>query len=897
MPTLEVEDPMGAPNPGAVQAAQIKVPNTKPQLRVVDKSPLDPTTISVPGPQKGGEGGKEGKSAPSASVTPSNAAFLGVVFADLPAGARPVIAGKPGDPRSGGWFPSDATKVGEVCGADRNTYFNCASLHPDEDGSLSARKEKAAAYHALVLDDVGTKVAWNLLPAISPTWEIETSPGNFQIGFKLCPPLTDPAEVEALQKRVAAAGLTDKGALGMVRWARLPNGINGKPAYADKGKPFNCRLHRWEPANSYSAKALQDSFGIAERSPGPAPSKNGAVQPAPSFVNEGQVYFPKSDQNPVLTAFKDRGLYKRQIVAGRHDVTCPWLNEHTDQIDTGAAYFEPDTAFPSGGFCCQHSHKDQYHISQVLRHFGLSGLEGRNKALIRTAAGEMNAILAAAEDVLVKQGGLYQSGGVIVGVNPDPVTSDATLTAIGEPALTLALSAAADWERFDARKGAWVRSDPPPRHVSMLYKAQSYARLPKLRGLARQPYYDDAGVLHTAAGYDSQTQRFSTFDAGKFPTPGSSEADAQEALALLQELLREFHFASEVDRAAALAAIFTAVTRPSLGLAPAFHVSAPNSGSGKSYLCETISLFAGPSGSSQVSYPKTSEEATKAILSLLLAAPAVIEFDDMDTDWLPHGVINRMLTSQSISDRVLGVSKIATVSTSALILGSGNNVGPLRDLARRVLTINLNARSETPGTLAYQGNPVADLKADRGRYVAAVLTIIEAWKAAGSPRSNVPSIASYGGAWADYCRHPLIWMGLPDPATPLLEQMKTDPDADVLLHFLQAWHDKHGEKTLELRQLLNFDYKHGGELEEAILDLPVVEKGNVNRSRLGHYLKRNRERLVAGLMLQKAEHSARNAWKVVKAERGNSPPTPPLPSSPPANSATQAEAGLPEDAY
>jgi hypothetical protein len=50
-----------------------------------------------------------------------------------------------------------------------------------------------------------------------------------------------------------------------------------------------------------------------------------------------------------------------------------------------------------------------------------------------------------------------------------------------------------------------------------------------------------------------------------------------------------------------------------------------------------IGAFAGPAGNAKVSYPTTSEEATKVILSLLLTSPAVIEFDDMDTDWIPHG--------------------------------------------------------------------------------------------------------------------------------------------------------------------------------------------------------------------------------------------------------------------
>ena len=48
--------------------------------------------------------------------------------------------------------------------------------------------------------------------------------------------------------------------------------------------------------------------------------------------------------------------------------------------------------------------------------------------------------------------------------------------------------------------------------------------------------------------------------------------------------------------------------------------------------CELIGAFAGPGGNAKVSYPTTSEEATKVILSLLLTSPACVEFDDMDSD-------------------------------------------------------------------------------------------------------------------------------------------------------------------------------------------------------------------------------------------------------------------------
>ena len=123
-----------------------------------------------------------------------------------------------------------------------------------------------------------------------------------------------------------------------------------------------------------------------------------------------------------------------------------------------------------------------------------------------------------------------------------------------------------------------------------------------------------------------------------------------------------------------------------------------------------------------------------------------IEFDDMDTDWIPHGTIKRMLTAEQITDRILGVSKTATVSTRTLFLASGNNVGPVRDLLRRVLTIHVDPRCATPATLSYRGNPVEKVRQERGKYVSAVLTIIQAWRTAGSPRAQVSTIVTYGGA-------------------------------------------------------------------------------------------------------------------------------------------------------
>ena len=300
-----------------------------------------------------------------------------------------------------------------------------------------------------------------------------------------------------------------------------------------------------------------------------------------------------------------------------------------------------------------------------------------------------------------------------------------------------------------------------------------------------------------------------------------------------------------------------------------------------------IGAFAGPAGNAKVSYPTTSEEATKMILSLLLTSPAVIEFDDMDTDWIPHGTIKRMLTAEQITDRILGVSKTATVSTRTLFLGSGNNVGPIRDLLRRVLTIHIDPRCATPATMTYKGFPVAKVRQRRGVYVAAVLTIIQAWRKAGMPRAAADSIVTFDGAWSDYCRYPLMWLGQPDPATALLEQVRHDPDGDALRGLMTEWRAAFGSTATTVRKAVEAALYNERNLLDAMREFPVEERGEINRSKLGWLLKKNANRIVGGFEFQQAEADGRTAWRVVAVK---SPPLTPSPPFPPPVDKTVAPA-------
>lgn len=828
-------------------------------------------TVFASDPGKGGKGGKGGE------FPITNTQFIASVFQKIPEGAFAAVCSKPGDPTLGGWIATPANQGIQSLSANHNNYVGCSSFFPGDDGSFKARKDRFAAFHFLMLDDIGTKVPFERLGSFELSWLIETSPGNYQGGIILANPISDAAGAVRLLTAVIDAGLCDPGAAGpLSRWARLPVAVNGKPKHKDNlGEPFHCRLTEWRPEKRYTLDEILARLEL-ERAPGRRPkhSKTPSVKRSEWDDDAHDVLMPQTAENPVVAALKERGLYKTPLGSGKHDITCPWVEEHTDALDTGAAYFEPDDLYPLGGFCCQHSHGERYHIKDLLAQLEIPNIEARHKPLIRVIPGDLHRVVDAAEKELAARGRHFQSGGLIVSISSDPTTGDPSIVPTSAQALARELSVAALWEKYDRRSDAWVRCDPPQRHVSILYDAQDFRHLPPLAGVIRQPYFRECdGKLITDAGYDKTSQRFGVFDPRQFVIPEPTSEEAAAALALLEDLLEEFHFVSDTDRAAALSAIFTAVVRPSLSYAPGFHVKAPVYGSGKTYLCELIGAFAGPGRNTKVSYPTTSEEATKVMLSLLLSGPAVIEFDDMANDWIPHGIIKRVLTAEHITDRILGASKIATVSTRTLFLGSGNNVGPVSDLLRRIVTIHLDPRCSTPATLNYKSSPVDKVRQNRGRYVAAVLTLILAWRKAGSPRAGVENIVTFGGSWSDYCRHPLIWLGQPDPATALLEQVKHDPDAELLGSLMVEWQRAFGSYSITVRRAIEAAETNSS-LRDAMCEFPIVERGEINHSKLGWLLKKNMDRIINGVKFQKDQAEGRNAWRVVVAD---SPPLPPLP--------------------
>ena len=794
-----------------------------------------------------------------------NGEFLLAVFGDELADARPVVVSFEGNPASVPpkvWFgrPWQGTPdLAVSLPASANNYFSLAVFRPDEAGHFRRQKARFQALYAVMLDDIGTKVALERL-TLPPTWLLETSPGNHQAGYLLREPLADGTVADRLMNAIVAAGLCDPGANGpRARLARLPIAVNGKHA-----PPFQCRMVEWTAELRYSVEDLVDGLQLEMASAGrSARQGTRAAQQRPS--DGDPVWIPRPEENSVLAALRNRGLYKAPLGDGKHDITCPWVKEHTGEVNGGTAYFEPDDNWPIGGFKCLHGHCAERHVRDLLRFVDIEVNAARMKPTIRVMAGEIHRVVDAAERELAHSRRHYQRGGLIVTVVTDPGTRETRVQDISAPALVRALAGAATWERFDGRAEDWLRTDPPARHAAVLFESTSYNHLPVLSGLARQPYLRPDGSLMTAAGYDPSSGMFGVFDAREFSIPDNpSRADALGALALLQDLLTEFSFPQETDLAAALSAMLTAAVRPSLAHAPMFHARAHMVGSGKSYLCELITAFGTPQRGTPTTFPADDEECRKLLLAELLRAPAVIEFDNLTGDLVAHKSLCTALTSEHMSGRILGVSKTATVSTRALFLSSGNNVGPVQDMTRRCISIHLDPGCEVPAARSFtRPELVRDVLLERGRYVAAALTIVRAWIVAGRPKADCKSMAGYGD-WSDLCRQPLLWLGLADATESVFEAMAEDPDRETLDRLLTGWQSAFGRTAAMVRDAIRasaFGDEHA-ELREVLHDI-ADERGEINRRRLGWWIRRHAGRIVDGRRFVRASgNRSAEAWRV-----------------------------------
>jgi putative DNA primase/helicase len=114
------------------------------------------------------------------------------------------------------------------------------------------------------------------------------------------------------------------------------------------------------------------------------------------------------------------------------------------------------------------------------------------------------------------------------------------------------------------------------------------------------------------------------------------------------------------------------------------------------------------------------------------------------------------------------------IESRATVFATGNGLRVRGDMTRRTLVGSLDAQMERPELRSFKTDPVAEVLADRGRYVGACLTIVRAYLRAGSPNPR-PTIASFGD-WSALVRSALVWLGCDDPVASMEAAREDDAD-------------------------------------------------------------------------------------------------------------------------
>ena len=444
-------------------------------------------------------------------------------------------------------------------------------------------------------------------------------------------------------------------------------------------------------------------------------------------------------------------------------------------------------------------------------------------------------------------------------------TKVAQLARIELPYMRDLLCRSAVWRKFDRRRAAEVPVDPPASVAQVILHRVGEWRFPSVVGVITTPTMRPDGSLLVAPGYDART-RLILVDPPPMPAiPKSpSRDDALAALALLDDLLEEFPFADGPSRSVALSALITPVVRGAFPVTPMRVISAPEAGSGKSYILDVVAAIATGQPCPVMAAGRTEEETEKRLGAALLAGQPLISIDNVTGD-LGGDALCQIIERPVVEIRILGKSELVRIEARSTVFATGNNLRVVGDMTRRVLRCRLDPKLERPELRQFRRRPVAAVLAERGRYVAAALIVARAYVVAGTP-DRAPRLASFE-AWSDLVRSSLIWFGKPDPVATMRAAREDDPNREMMSALFRALRDVIGvgnpKTSAEIIRLgclgITETDDHGDGREQGRLQYPDLHdalmavagrSGGIDGRELGKWLSRHRDRIAGGVRLE-----------------------------------------------
>ena len=470
---------------------------------------------------------------------------------------------------------------------------------------------------------------------------------------------------------------------------------------------------------------------------------------------------------------------------------------------------------------------------------------------------------------LSDQGEVYERGQVLLDVNQDGQTR-----ILNTAGIKYLAGSACNLVRHDQRSNKLKPTDLPDTVAQLIGGRGGQGVFRKLTGVVSAPTMMPSGRIISVPGYDPETGLL-FLDNRQVTLPKiinrPNNTEIQAAYEELWYPVKDFPCDSDASRSCLLAALLTSVVRSCLPTAPAFGFDAPTQGSGKTKLAQCVAALGTGRVESLFPPPSDDEETRKKIATALAKSRSVLIFDNMETQ-LKSPVLAALLTSRVWSDRLLGGNTEIEADNRMLVLITGNNLAPVGDIVRRLLTIRIDPKLEASEVWKreFTIDPLDYIVRNRQQLVASALTLLSGYVAAGRPKMTPGRLASFE-EWDDLIRQPIVWLGqqgvagLCDPITSLTEAAASDPDAMRLADLAHQWHSTFGSAGQSLNEVVC-----KSELRDVLKDIAIDRQGFPNSRILAAYLSKRVGKIVAGYRFER--HNGRSntsLWRVVGPEPGN----------------------------
>ncbi|AWM39109.1 hypothetical protein GobsT_26150 [Gemmata obscuriglobus] len=496
---------------------------------------------------------------------------------------------------------------------------------------------------------------------------------------------------------------------------------------------------------------------------------------------------------------------------------------------------------------------------------------------------------------------LYQRGGMLVQVvstEADAAAGAAVRRPPGArvvrevplPLLRERLTRCARWVRYVGKEDEDYKPVHPPMwSVNAVHARGAWPGVRHLEAVVNHPVVLGNGALLAANGYNAPSKLLVCLppDLHLNVSDRPTQRDAVNAVATLEDVLRDFPFANPAHRAAWLGGLLTPLAWFGFdGPAPMLLIDGNTRGVGKGLLADLIALILTGRRFAVMSYSADKEELRKKITSLAMEGERLVLLDNL-AGAVGNDVLDMALTGDRWRDRVLGGNKVYDGPLHVTWVATGNNVQLAADTARRCSHCRLETRDERPElrTDVTYTDLRGHVRVNRGALLSAALTILRAWYSAGRPRHGLAPWGSFEG-WSAVVREAVVFAGLPDPGEARLAlQTSADRDAvamEALLACLEQMDpNRRGVTTAEvigrIRDTTGPAPDWVPELRAAVEELCGKLDGRALGGRFRHFQRRN----FGGRMLCKggSDRTNSNRWEVVPASGAEVRPGP-VPEAP-----------------